>query len=239
MHKHLLSLLFLIPLCFLPCTYALQVKAAKDNETLFFKISNKEYSRIFVAGDRIASVKGKSNLYEIKEFKHQYDDGVLYIKPSLSSEQHSFSIFITTEQGHNFTLLLASLAIPAENIGIKPLAASKSLATRWESNLPYTQALVELIQHMANMTHPEGYAVILLGKVNPTKRDKGLMMQLLTIYRGGFLQGEIWKLKNVSLNTLSLQPREFYHHNVRAVSLVNEQLQRSEETFLYRIVSHE
>ena len=239
MHKKIIKFIFLIILCYLPCTYALQVKAAKDNETISFKISDKEYSRIFVSGDRIVSVKGRSNLYEIKEFKGKYDDGVLYIRPSRYSERHSFSIFITTEQGHHFTLLLAWLGIPSENIEIKPLSASKLIATRWESNLPYTQSMVELMRYMLNGSHPEGYAVVSLGIVKPKKMRGGLTMQLLTLYRGGFLQGEIWRLKNESGHTLYLHPREFYQHNVRAASLVDESLKNCDETILYRIVSHE
>lgn len=239
MHKIIINFIFSITLCFIPCTYALQVKSAKDNETLSFKISDKEYSRIFVSGDRIVSVKGRSNLYEIKEFKSKYDDGVLYIRPSPYSDRHSFSIFITTEQGHHFTLLLAWLGIPSENIEIKPLSASKIIATRWENNLPYTQGIVELMRYMENRAHPEGYAVISMGVVKPKKMPGGLTMQLLTLYRGGFLQGEIWKLKNVSGHTLYFHPREFYQHNVRAASLVDESLKNRDETILYRIVSHE
>ena len=99
--------------------------------------------------------------------------------------------------------------------------------------------MVELMRYMLNGSHPEGYAVIPLGIVKPKKMRGGLSMQLLTLYRGGFLQGEIWKLKNESGHTLSLHPRQFYQHNVRAASLVDESLKNCDETILYRIVSHE
>src|SRR5580700_7745977 len=99
-----LTIYFLAMLCYIASANALQVKSAKDNETVFFKISEKEYSRIFVASDRIVSVKGRNSLYEIKEFKGQHDDGTLYIRPIALYPKKPFSIFITTEQGHHFTL---------------------------------------------------------------------------------------------------------------------------------------
>jgi len=234
---------FILSLFFL-CTsaHALQVKAAKDNETLLFIISAKDYSKILVTGDRIISVKGKNHLYEVKEFKGQHDEGVLYLRPTFP--QKKFSLFITTVQGHHFTLFLQTMDTPAETIEIKPLSSAKTIATQWEANLPYTQKMLELMRAMVSETQPEGYAVIELKKAKPTKKGKGLAskglgMQLVTLYRGGFLQGEVWKLKNEIGHTLYLHPRQFYHNKVRASSLGNETLRKSEETMLYRIVGNE
>lgn len=238
MPRNLFWIINLFIVCYLPYANALQVKSAKDNETVFFKISAKEYTRIFVAGDRIISIKGKNNLYEIKEFKGKYDEGVLYIRPVLYQKKF-FSIFITTEQGHHFTLFLAAMDVPSENIEIKPISASKAIAKHWEENLPYTQSMVDLMRDMVNETQPEGYAVVQLGKVKPKKVGNGLSMQLLTLYRGGLLQGEIWKLRNNSNHLLYLHPREFYQGNVRSASIVDETLSVGEETILYRIVENE
>lgn len=238
MLKKIASIISVFLMFYLSCAHALQIKAAKDNETLFFKISAKEYSRIFVEGDRILSVKGKNNIYEVKQFKGKFDEGVLYIRP-LFYQKRYFSIFVTTEQGHHFTLFLATMDVPSENIEIKPISASKAVANHWEENLPYTQSMVELMRYMVMNAKPEGYAVIQLGKVKPKKVGSGLSMQLLTLYRGGFLQGEIWKLRNDSGHPLYLHPREFYQQNVRASSIVGETLKNCEETILYRIVENE
>ncbi|MCW5584251.1 MAG: hypothetical protein KIT56_10355, partial [Gammaproteobacteria bacterium] len=73
MCKTIKIFLLLISLSGFTNSFALQAKAAKDNETLFFKISAREFTRIFVTGDRIISVKGKDNTYEIKEFNGKYD----------------------------------------------------------------------------------------------------------------------------------------------------------------------
>lgn len=218
---------------------ALQVKAAKDNETLFFKLSAKEFSRIFVSGDRITSVKGKSDTYELKEFNGKYDQGVLYLKPSYYYQRRPFSIFITTEHGHIYTLFLSPLDVPSENIEVKPLSPSMREAKRWEMNQVYTQLIIQLLRDMQNQNQPEGYAVIPLGRVKPKMLSSGLSMQLMTIYRGNELEGEIWRLKNNSNHRMQLLPRQFYQHNVRAASLIDEVINCGDETILYRVVSHE
>lgn len=239
MHKYLKIILLLITVINFSSSFALQVKAAKDNETVFFKISTKEFTRIFVSGDRIISVKGKDDSYQIKEFNGKYDQGVLYLKPGFYYQKKPFSIFITTELGHTFTLFLNPIDVPSENIEIKPISASKKIAAHWETNQTYTQLIIELMRQMVNEEQPEGYAVIPLGNVKPKVFSSGLTMQLLTIYRGSYLEGEIWRLKNISKNRLNLSPREFYQDNIRAASLINETLNCGDETILYRVVSHE
>ncbi|MBX3709474.1 MAG: type-F conjugative transfer system secretin TraK [Gammaproteobacteria bacterium] len=239
MCKTIKIFLLLISLSGFTNSFALQAKAAKDNETLFFKISAREFTRIFVTGDRIISVKGKDNTYEIKEFNGKYDQGILYLKPSFYYQRRPFSIFITTEQGHTYTLFLNPIDVPAENVSIKPISASKRVASAWETNQSYTQLIIELMRQMVKEQHPEGYAVIPLGEVKPKRLSSSLTMQLLIIYRGSYLEGEIWRLKNNSNHRMNLLPQEFYQANTRAASLVDETLNCGDETLLYRVVSHE
>ena len=239
MSKYLRILLLLTSMGFINNSFALQVKSAKDNETLFFKVSAREYTRIFVSGDRVLSVKGKENSYEIKEFNGKYDQGILYIKPNSFYQKRPFSIFITTEQGHTYTLFLNPIDVPSENIEIKPVSASKKVAANWETNQSYQQLIIELMREMVSKKQPEGYAVIPLGDVKPKKLSSGLTMQLVTIYRGSYLEGEIWRLKNNSKHRMHLLPREFYQDNIRAASLIDETLNCGDETILYRVISHE
>lgn len=220
-------------------SFALQVKAAKDNETLFYKISTREFSRIFVSGDRIISIKGKNDSYELKEFNGKFDQGVLYLKPTPFYQRRPFSVFITTEEGHTYTLFLNSIDVPSENIEIKPISASKKIATNWETNQSYTQLIIELMRQMVKEQQPEGYAIIPLGAVKPKRISSDVTMQLVTIYRGSYLEGEIWKIKNISRYPIHLFPRQFYQDNVRAASLIDETLNCGDETILYRVVSHE
>jgi conjugal transfer pilus assembly protein TraK len=233
--RNLSLILFITSTIIVNAAYALQTKPVKDNQTVFVKISSTEPSRIFVSGDRISKTRGMDGVYDLKK-----DDslGEVFIQPSPSFQHKPFNLFVTTEQGHHYTLLLNPMGIPAETIELKPLSPSALLASRWERSSPYSDVLINLMHDMTNNNKPEGYAVIDLGKVKPKKLDNCLTMQLLTIYRGNHLQGEIWKLKNDGRGTIRLNPRQFYVDDARALSLNDESLDAGAETLLYRVVSH-
>ncbi len=217
-------------------SFALQIKAIKDNQTVSARISAKELTRIFVSGDRIQSTRGVNGAYELtKDEKF----GAVYIKSSPFYLHKPFNLFVTTELGHTYNLLLTPMNIPAENIELKPLSPSMHIAGRWERNSPYLETLIHLMNDMANKIKPEGYAVIDLPNIKPKKLSSGLTMQLVTIYRGNHLKGEIWKLNNTHRNTLYLKPREFFQDNVRAISLESETFRCNDETYLYRVVDHD
>lgn len=215
---------------------AMQVKSIKDNQTALIKVSAKEQSRIFVKGDRISVVRGLDGAYDLKK-----DDklGDIYIQPTPYFQHKAFNLFVTTEQGRTFNLLASPLDIPAETIELKPLSPSLALAQHWEKNSPYSQTLMNLINAMVNGENPEGYAVINIGKIKPKKLSNCITMQLLTVYRGNHLQGEIWRIKNDSKSSTYVHPRDFYQDNVLAASLKDELLNPQNETLLYRVVNYD
>lgn len=219
-------------------SYSLQIKPAKDNETLLFKVSATDFNKIFITSDHITSVKGKNGSYDIKEFNNLYDQGILYIKPSATNQNQAFSLFINTEQGHTYTLFLTPLNIPAETIQITPITAAKNTAIKWETNSPYSEQMITLMKNIVNDERPEGYAVIDIGQTKPKRLTSGISMQLLRIYRGGMVDGEIWKLKNNCKRNLNIHPKEFYEKGTRCISLLDESIGACDETVLYRIIAH-
>ncbi len=219
-----------------PVAFALQVKSIQDNKSVLIKISAKEQSRIFVYHDRIAVVRGLEGAYDLKK-----DDklGDIYIQPTPYYQQRSFNLFITTEQGHTYNLLVMPLDVPSETIELKPLSPSHLIASRWEKNSPYAETIIQLINAMVNDVNPDGYAVMNLGKVKPKKISNCLTMRLLTLYRGDKLQGEIWLVKNEGKTFTYLRSSDFYQGNVLGVSIQNEGLLPFAETYLYRVVRYD
>lgn len=236
MRKYFLCLIVVIGCISSSFVYALQIKLIKDNQTVLAKVSSKELTRIFVKNDRIQSVRGIDGAYQLTKDEAQ---GAVFVKPTPFYQNKAFNLFISTEQGHSYTLLLTPIDIPAENIELRSLSPSKLLAEHWEKNSPYSQIIINLMNAMENNERPEGYAVINIGKMKPKRLDSGVTMQLITLYQGAKLQGEIWLLKNTCCRVNHLYPREFYQRNVRAVSLIDENLNQNEETYLYRVVDHE
>lgn len=215
---------------------ALQSKTIKDNQTVFVKISSKELTHIFVKNDHILSVRGIDGAYQITKDEVQ---GAIFIKPTPFYQNRAFNLFISTEEGHSYTLLLSPLDIPAENIELRSLSPSKKLAEHWEKNSPYSEIIISLMKAMENGDYPEGYAVIPMDKIKSKRLDSGLTMQLVTLYQGAKLQGEIWLVKNTCRRKNYAFPQYFYQDNVRAISVVNEEVNYNDSTYLFRIVDHE
>jgi type-F conjugative transfer system secretin TraK len=234
MHKLLITIFILNIICF-STAFALQIKPVKDNDRVVATISVRELSRIFVSGDRIQSTRGLNGAYELIKDEQQ---GSIFIKPTSYYGQRAFNLFITTELGHTYNLFFAPKNIPAETIELKPLSPSPYLASRWEKNSPYIETITQLMNFMANDAKPEGYAVIQLEKIKPKRLSNGTTMQLITLYRGTHLRGEIWLLTNPNRQTLHLRLRDFFQDKARAISLENETLHCGDKTYLYRIVDN-
>jgi len=216
--------------------YAIQIKPVKDNRTVLVNISSKEQSRLFVYNDRISAVRGLDGAYDIKKDEKQGD---IYIKPSSYYQHKAFNLFITTEAGHTYNVLATPLDIPAETIELKPLSPSHIIASRWEKNSPFAETIINLINAMVNEANPDGYAVVSLGKVKPKRLSNCLTMQLLTLYQGDQLQGEIWLIKNESKVNVRIRPRDFYQDNVLGASIQNEELKPNAKALLYRVVGND
>jgi conjugal transfer pilus assembly protein TraK len=218
---------------------ALQVKSAHDSQTLLFKISAKEYTRVAVRDDRIVSVKGRSSAFETRQFGSEGgDDGVVYLR-AMAGSVRPFSLFIATESGRHYTLMLNVSDLPAENIKIVPVSAVTEKARHWERSSPYTDTIVNLVRAMHTDTPPDGYARINMGRTKPQRMQAGFSARLQTVFRGDHLQGEIWTLQNDSGQTVSNYPQRFMHGNVRAISITDESIPPHGMTRLYRIVDHD
>lgn len=213
--------------------YALQVRQAKDNQTISAKISAKELSRIFVTSDRIQATRGINGAYEIIKDDTQ---GMIFIKPSPYYANRPFNLFITTEIGRTYNLLLVPTDIPAETIEIKPKSPAIKIASKWEKNAPYVDKLIQLINAMVNEVEPQGYAVS-EAATKPIK-VKDISMELIAVYRGSQLQGEIWCIKNISRNTIHLSPSQFFDKTVRAIALEADMLPCGDEVYLYKVSDH-
>jgi type-F conjugative transfer system secretin TraK len=233
MRKNSRYLLFLLlwPLC----SVAEQVKLAQDNKTISIKISAKELTRIYVEGDRIFQVRGSDRTYHLEKDERE---GAIFIRPQPHQQTKPFSLFLTTEQGRTYPLLLIPLDVPSETVAIKPTSPSPLAARRWETSTSYANTVANLVTSMANGERPTGYAVTSIQRTKPTEAGS-LSLQLKTHYVGARLKGEIIAVTNTSDSTQQLNPQQFYSKDVYAIALANEQLSPGSQTLLYRVMKHE
>ena len=237
-----LSLTLLAVLSFsvsVPSAWANQTKLATDNQTIKATVSAKELTRVFVAGDRIYQVRGLDGAYELEQDE---EHGAVYLKPTAAFHDKAFSVFITTEAGRTYSLLLIPKETPAESLELVPLEAKKSEAARWEAANAYEETLVALLSAMVRETAPEGYAKAPLSNPSAlaTKAvPSGLEMIPVHTYRGAHLVGEVWRVTNQGNRPVRLEANTFTTPQTRAVGLVEAVLSPRQMTSVYRVVSHD
>lgn len=214
---------------------ASQEKLATDHQTIAAKISAKELTHVFVEGDRIYQVRGLDGAYELQKDEN---NGSIYVRPTTYFQHQSFNIFLTTEQGHVYPLLLTPVDVPAVSIQLRPTQAGKVKAEQWETQSSYEKILTELITAMATNHRPDGYAVVSLEKLMGSPRQ-GLQVTLQQQYRGNRLKGEVLRITNTGQSFIELREGQFYTAGIRAIALLRPGLAPNQTTFLYRVLSHD
>jgi type-F conjugative transfer system secretin TraK len=214
---------------------ALQEVSINDNEMKKLNIASNELSRIFVRGDRIQSVRGLDGAYLLTK---DAVSGQIYVKPT--GVKKDFNLYIGTEKGHNYNLLLSALELPGQDIELKG-NSSKQEVEAWEQSSPYEQVVLKLVVGM--ITNSEELVAL-----DAAKREESTVVKingsetkikgsLISTYQGGGLRGEVWQIENLSKKEIGLEPGIFYHTHVRAIALLAEKLVPNRPMMLYRVVN--
>ena len=193
-------LLILIVLILPSNATALQIIAAVDGKTLPVTLSLNALNRIAMAdGSRINHLWGPQDRMVIES---DTDSGQLFLRPVGSKP---FSLFVKADNGETYTLLAAPKAVPAETIFLRPPYAKPQHSA--ERALPYTKRITELAKALARHALPEGYTPVANPTVVPLWQTVHLTRQV--VYHGGRLAGEVYRITNLSPNTLTLAEQQF------------------------------
>jgi conjugal transfer pilus assembly protein TraK len=228
-----LRVVFVLGLFFSMPSLAMETKWMADNQTRLVKISSKDITRIFVADDRIRAVKGQENAYTIKS---DLSTGQIFIAPTVDHQHIPFSLFITTEQGRNYTLFAVPIDVPGQVIEIKPLSPVKKIAEHWEKSGPFTERIIALIHAMAHHEAPNGYVI---HPENFKRHTKNTLITLQESYRGNHFRGDVLSIKNTSAKTILLNETDFYQTRVIAIAFPLQKLAPNNSTLIYRISSND
>jgi type-F conjugative transfer system secretin TraK len=215
--------------------YAFDIKPVKDNASVDITISNNSLNRVFVTTDRIIETYGIEGSYRIEKDEEQ---GSIYLIPAAYYKTKTFNLFIKTEHGHHYTLNVKPADIKAATIALKPLSPAKEQAKKWEIGSPYENVIIALIKDMSIGKSPDGYAVIPLGNTQKTEVKSNLALTLKTLYRGDYLEGQIWIVKNIGKSNISLSYSNFHDQRVRGFYLDKILLKSNEEATLYWVKNH-
>lgn len=227
----------LLPLLLLSnSALALQLLDAKEGETLFAKIAQKEITRISVEAGRIRKVTGNAG-----EFVLEKDDerGQVFIRPAQTDSTKPINVFLGTERG-TVALLLQPVDSPSDTIVIREKRErTQTPATRGRSSAQL-RTLKNLLLALAADTLPEDMEVSM--EVRTATRELALWPDVpdirLTLQRSVItsgMVGERFQLANNGSTDLELTERDLHQTGVIAISLEQQRLQTGEFTYLFVI----
>jgi conjugal transfer pilus assembly protein TraK len=216
-------------------SFALTSTHFKENADLNVVLSDKNYNRLVVKGDKITQVHFPEGTMAVRN----EPDGGMYV---MVANPEPFTMFVTTELGHHFSLTVnteSSLGKTVEFIAdanppVPLTSASKVLASLPKPQEP-SLGVTSLMTGMINSKVPNSFESSRhFGKV--IRLGRGLNLTPKLTYSGQELKGEVIEVYNSSSNPIDLSESWFSGPNVKAISLSQNILAPKQKAMVYRIL---
>lgn len=197
-------------------------------------ISNNSLNRICIENDRIISVFGDKDFFELEADESK---GQIFIKPSVLAQDKILAITITSENGVIQDLLLTPKAITASTIILQSKVTSDdfkiiNLSRDFNSNglENFTQGLVEA---MASLRSGRLDILDVSKDDLPVRIRQGVEINLVKAYRIGSKVGFHFLVKNLASTPLEIREQDFYVAKDLALSLEKKLIDFAGTTNLY------
>lgn len=222
-----IPLLLLLALSF-PAS-ALQIVDAKDGETVFAKISQKEVTRIAFERGRVRKVTGNAGDFILEKDE---DKGQIFVRPAQAGSTKPINLFVTSDRA-TVALLLQPIDAPSDSIVIRESREAQASPSRVERSGRHVRTVKNLLLAMATDALPEDM------QIRETTRQlalwPGVRMTLQRVYLGAGVVGEKYQLANTANADITLNEPDLYKSGVMAVSLEQRTLRSGEATNLFVI----
>lgn len=215
--------------------HALTSQSFRDNTDVTVLLSDSNYNRLVVKGDKITQAHFPEGSLGIKN----EEDGSLYV---MLASQTPFTLFLTTESGHHFSATVSgepSLGktiefVPQSIAPVKTYARTTPPTPTTSPTPPYANAISSLMTNMMTNQTPHGFEVKNhYGRV--IRLQQGMMLTPKRTYKGLELQGEVMELYNANKVALDIQEAWFADAGVKAVSLSSTTLAPKQKALVYRV----
>lgn len=201
----------------------------EEGEQFNASLSRLNYSRIFVEGESIVKVSFPENAFIVEKTKPEDDDpdGSVYLKPLANIP---LTVFFTTNENHHFALTIK----PSDELGKSVKFVSKGL-----KGFDYAQSKeVEKYKTNDAMTSiiegktPDGFKEIktIPGSFN---LHKNLRLTLVKQYRGKDSSAYVYRVENISNNSVELEPSLFENNKLLSLELSEKNLAPKQAGYLY------
>lgn len=243
---------------------------AENNTSISVDISTNDITQIAVENDRINLLRGTAGAYtasndiaegaifikptinqsaslkicpvssktknktQSKKQKHCSHAFKKYVNPK------PFYVFISTEKGHYYVLLLTpNPSLHADIVLLKPKEAETAAAKAWENSETYPHTLIGLVTALIHQQAPSGYTQTVFKKPQEFSLGKTLILKRIERYTGDKLNADIYQVINHAHDKISLTEKEFYQPGDHAIYLQQSSLAPGQSTQLIKVISHE
>ena len=226
--KLLIKLAIVIALCFGSEVYAKQIVKVKEDGEIKVWVSSVELNRIKAIDDRVKYIRGNEGDIEWVADK---EIGDLYIKPKVPEVTN---IFITTEKGYTYKILLQVHDMQAEQIFLKNEDAMIKEASKEKVGvMDEREEAAALIKEMRAGRKLIGYVEIENNKSSKSSSTKkGYSLGAEKIYKGENLICEKILIKAKRKLSKEIREEEFFGKDVVAVSM-DRVIRKNEQGYVY------
>jgi conjugal transfer pilus assembly protein TraK len=216
-------LLALLALEFALPAHALQVVEGVEGRTHFVNVSSRDANRIAIEGGRILRLYGGEGQLAAQPDEHL---GQVLLRPA---GDDPVSLFVVSESGRTYTLVLRPQDIPAENIVIREARALPP--ARLEKADAFHRAIKGMLRALAGKDAESGLEV--RKTWDEVRLWAGTRLVLTETHSGAALAGEKYRLFNLSGQPLRVAEPEFYKTGVLAVAVAAHEIPPGGSTEVY------
>ncbi len=213
-------------------------KPVFEGASYFFKISKSEPTRIIIQGSRIRNARA---IKEDLAIDKDDDVGQIYITPV--NTQKNSTLYITSQSGATFSLLLQPVEAAAKTLSfVEKSDKSRDLSAGMGSDVTaaqnlglgsYEQAITTLLFAAGSPSSrpPQGIEVSV--QHTPVALWKGAQFTLVRSFTSATLVLDQFNLTNTGSSEMRMTEAEFYKPGVAAVAIDRHVLRPSESTAVF------
>lgn len=212
---------------------AADVVRVKDNGNFDLHLSQSNYNRVLIKGDKVLDFAYPEGALAIKR---DAADGSVYLLPA---GRGTFTLFMSTEAGRHYSATVNAEEGLGKIIELQPDAPLPKIvpkAAEPKPSTPEANPYINMLQDMEQHKKVEGVTVShVYGKAE--RLAQGLTILPREVWEGKAVKGEVFEIYNASDKPLELSKEWFIAQNTEALKLSAPALAPKQHAFLYRIES--
>lgn len=206
---------------------AAQFISVSDGIEISATVSLVELNRLRVEGSKIDGIRVAKGVIE---YSRDEKSGDLFIN-LVRRSYRPINIFLTSDTGSTFKLLLIPKDIPAEQIFLIERAAKNGVHIFDD----YQDKLTKFYKSLYDGTTLKDYKISNSSSSNTVGDLKVTLKSSYIPAKPDGFRGDIYEVKNKSKETQTINPQDFYHDGIKAIKFDSYTLNSKEITKMYVI----